>query len=494
VYAGVVAGVAVLALAGLLPRWPGLAHEVALPPLDLFADVRVLMARAPSAPLFVVGVVLAIIARSALLAAILGSTRRRFVYALRFYITVLVLALVASGLDFAGRAILYAYLIWGGLLVVVVTFLAVGAVPWTGRAKFRAVALIAYVGALAIIGDVWRRPGGASQVLIVPLSGALSVLVARRLATEPARRLSSRGIAIVTAMMLLIVVALVAVPRLRGSPDRTVAAPRSGSLLLIAGVDTSTGHGALFRLDPRALGFSCAQTFYYSYRGPGGGGPQGDARCPIHTGTPYGKVDTTRPLLSLASALHDQLVGLKPPVVVVTHSQGAFIAWSELTADGADLAKALVMLAPFDEGLAPYPRPGRDGAGAVGGAVVGLVTDVGRAAGISRFDPNAPLVRELQGTSGAIERLVARPLPRSMRAAAILARGDLPLEPRPWPHDVPEACPGWLAHAGLPTSSRVLAVAREFLDGRPMPDCPRWIAALGHASDAFGAPPPAATR
>ena len=45
IYAVLVAAVMVGALLGWIPRWPGLAQEVALPPLDLFADVRVLMAR-----------------------------------------------------------------------------------------------------------------------------------------------------------------------------------------------------------------------------------------------------------------------------------------------------------------------------------------------------------------------------------------------------------------------------------------------------------------
>ena len=43
--------VTILGLAGLLPRWPGILHEVALPPLDLFADIRVLMVQANSYPL-----------------------------------------------------------------------------------------------------------------------------------------------------------------------------------------------------------------------------------------------------------------------------------------------------------------------------------------------------------------------------------------------------------------------------------------------------------
>jgi hypothetical protein len=122
IYAALAAGVVVAALVGVLPRWPGLAHEVALPPLDFFADVRVLMARAPSTPLFAVGVGAALVARAALLAAVLGFTRRRFGFAVRFYLAALVPAVAASGLDFSGRAILYAYLIWAGLLIALLTF------------------------------------------------------------------------------------------------------------------------------------------------------------------------------------------------------------------------------------------------------------------------------------------------------------------------------------------------------------------------------------
>lgn len=80
------------------------------------------------------------------------------------------------------------------------------------------------------------------------------------------------------------------------------------------------------------------------------------------------------------------------------------------------------MLAPFDEGLAPYPPPGTDGAGVVGGDAVRLVTDLGRGMGISRFDPDAPLARELQGTPGAVRDLVGHALPRHVRAGAVLAR------------------------------------------------------------------------
>jgi hypothetical protein len=501
VYAVIVAGVGAAALSGLLPEWPGLAHEVALPPLDFFADVRVLMAASRSIPVFAFGVVVAIVVRAALLATVIGSTRRHFGFAVRFYCLALAPAVLAAGLDFSGRAVLYSYLIGAGLFVTVVTFIAFGAAPWVGRdalhnalaagarQRFRFAALGLYLVALTIVGTVWRRPDDVSQVLVVPLSGVLSAIAVRRLAAPPMRRLSPRMIAV--AVGATVVLALV-VPRFGGTASHVTERPRRGSLLLVAGVDTNTGDGAMFKLDPAELGFSCRQTFYYSYRGPGGGGPQGMARCPIRTGAPYLKSDTTRPLRQLAAGLRAQLVALPRPVVVVTHSQGAWIAWSAITGGNAAGVDELVMLAPFAEGLAPYPPPNADAAGAVGGVAVRLVTDLGRVLGISRFDPDAPLARELQGTPGAVVRLVGHPLPGGVRGAAVLARFDLALEPRPWPHGLAEACPGWLTHAELPTSSIVAATVDRFLDGGSLGTCPDWIAMLGHATDAFGAPGPAA--
>jgi hypothetical protein len=155
---------------------------------------------------------------------------------------------------------------------------------------------------------------------------------------------------------------------------------------------------------------------------------------------------------------------------------------------------ALVMLAPFDEGLAPHPSRGVNHAAAGGGIAVRLAADLGRNLGISTFSPDARLARELQGTPGAVERLVATPLPSTVRGLAVLARGDFPIEPRPWPGGLPEACPGWLFHAALPTSSKVASVVAGFLQDAKLTRCPRWIAAVGHATDAFGAPSPAASR
>ena len=148
------------------------------------------------------------------------------------------------------------------------------------------------------------------------------------------------------------------------------------------------------------------------------------------------------------------------------------------------------MLAPFNQGLAPYPPSGTHRAGAAGGAAARIVTDISRSLGISKFDPDAPLARELQGTAGAVERLVARPLPPTVRRLAVLARADMPLEPRPWPGRVRETCPGWLTHPALPGAAVVTTTIDDFLRGYAISTCPGWVTGFGHATDAFGAPSP----
>jgi hypothetical protein len=491
-----------LALAGVLPRWPGLAHVVALPPLDLFADVRVLVATAPSPLLFVVGLLLSIGVRTAVLAAMLGSFRQHRGFALRFYLAALVPALLAAGLDFSGRSVLYGYLVWGGLLVTLVTLLVLAPVPWThadrlrhglGTAfhfRLRIGTVVLYLVALMALGLLIRQPGRLVQVAVVPLSAALTALAILRLDRRPERRLPSWAAAAVTLVVLLALVgAVLVVPG--GAAPRPTTPRAAGSLFLVPGADTASGDGALFHLDPATLGYSCAQTTYFSYAGTGHGAGRRDAVCPIRRGAPYTKSDTERPLAQLRTTFLAQLATLPRPVLVVTHSQGAWIAWSGLSrhdrrASGVD---ALVMLAPFDQALAPYPRSGHDGRGVVGGEAVRLVTHLGKTTGFSSFSADAPLVRELQATPGAVERLFDRPLDRRVRALALVSRFDLPLVPSGWSNGVAEACPGWVSHGAQPTSSTVLAAASRFLQGASPGTCPSWVRHAAEVTEAFGAPP-----
>ena len=491
----------VLALTHALPRWPGLAQLVALPPLDLLADTRVVLATAPSPLLFGVGLLLAVAVRGAVLATMLGSPRRHMAFALRFYLAALVPALLAAALDFAGRSVLYGYLVWTGLLMTLLTLVVLAPVPWTGAARLRdglATALhhrlrigtvAVYVAALMLLGLLVRQPGHLVQVVAVPVSFAITVAAIRRLARAPERRVARWIPVVVTVgVVVAIVVAVLVVPAQR-TPSTAPRAP--GSLLLVAGVDTASGDGALFKLDPAALGYSCARTYYFSYVGVGRGAARGDARCPIRRGAPYTKADTLRPLAELRATFLAQLAGLPRPVLVVTHSQGAWIAWAGLSqhdprAAGVD---ALVMLAPFDRALAPYPPPGQDGRGAVGGTAVRIVTDLGKTIGFSSFSADAPLVRELQATPGAVERLFEQRLDPNVRTLAVVSQFDLPLVPSGWPPGVAETCPGWVPHGSQPTASATVGAAARFVHHAASAPCPFWVTQLAHVADAFGSPP-----
>src|SRR5690606_24229153 len=125
------------------------------------------------------------------------------------------------------------------------------------------------------------------------------------------------------------------------------AAPPAGTLFLVPGNGGSSGTSTMFLLDPAALGYRCDQTAYFSYAGRGDGAPRRDARCPITRGAPYTAADTRRPPAGLVAAFRAQLADLPPPVVVVAHSQGGWLAAAALTGDLADRVEAVVLLGAF---------------------------------------------------------------------------------------------------------------------------------------------------
>lgn len=498
--AGLVAVVMGLAGAGVLPRWSGLVYQVGLPPLDLLADVRVLTAEAGSPVVFVLGLAASVAVRSIVLALLLGWSRARLTFALRFYAAALAPALLAAALDFSGRAVLYAYLAWAGAGVLVLTSVALAPAPWTGTTRLRAAigeallaglrigVLLPYGLALALVIVVVPR-SGAWTIAAVPVSALLTVLAARRLTVTPVR-VGVGGVAApaCSAVVLALVLVIATVAGDADTPPRPER--RGGSLVLVAGVDTTSGSGAMYRFDPRALGFSCVQTHYFSYAGPGDGAPQRDARCPIQSGARYAKRDTLRPVRELADTFAEQIADLPGPVVVVTHSQAAWIAWEALARDGASDVRALVMLAPFGETLVAYPSDGEDGAGIVGGAAARVVTSIGRSIGFNDYDPDRPLPRELQGTADAAQRLFARALPTGVRTLAVLSRWDVPIEPEGGPDDARTVCPGWANHGALPTSADAMHATARFLDGRDPGDCPDLTEAVTKLLASMGAPPP----
>lgn len=496
--------VVTLAVIGVLPRWPGLVHLVALPPVDQLADLRVLLARSTSVPAFVAGVVVVTVLRILVLAAALGGLDRSGVtLAARYYLTLLPLSTVASAVTFAASASLFYLLFWIGLVVGLVVIALSAAAPWLAGGRLRTgyrsalgaglrlgtvgayLALLALLGGLADLGGEWAAVG------LVPISAALMALTARALVADPGWRWARRTVAALPAVGLAGLLAVVVTGPAGPSRATRLDPPREQTLFLMSGIDSSSGSGAMLEIDPRALGWDCENTRYVSYAGPGGGQPQREARCPIDHGAPYRAQDTLRPTRELLVLLEEQLAAADGPTVLLTHSQGVWISWLAAAEGRAPSLEALVLVGAFPDNPAPYQVAGT-GPGRLGGPILDLLVGIGRPGGTSVFEPDSPLGREWLAHPTAIRDTMAQDLPDHLRVLSVTSVFDHPLMPRGWRiHGAVDACPVPVAHPNLPYSRELQEAVTRFLDGEELPSCPGWRRAVGPLFRPFAAPPEA---
>ena len=184
-----------LAASGVVPAQASLVHEVALPPLDLCADMGLLLARTRSPLWFALGVVMAVTGRSVVLALMMGSLRR-WRMALRFELIALVPALVGAELCYSGQSVLYSALFWVGTAVIVIGAVVLAHIPWQQPQRLRstlahgvlhgvrAPTVLAYLIFMAVLSALVHDGGGAAAAVGVVVSLILTVSFARRL-TEP---------------------------------------------------------------------------------------------------------------------------------------------------------------------------------------------------------------------------------------------------------------------------------------------------------------------
>ena len=471
-------GTASLAAGGVLPRWPGLIHSVAVPPLDLALDLRLLAARAPSYSAFLIGMAASVMVRTAILGFLLTAVGARPSFggavarAARVYVAALVPMAAAAGLEFAGLAATYAWYAWVGLgltLLAAVSLMARWLAPRGVRVR-RIATVLGYLAALSVLGAVTDLMGPWAAPIAVPVSAALTAVMLGRLTRPAPRRRAPRWPGpLRRASAAAAILALAAGPSLlHGAPQ---AASTDAVLLIVPGVDTSSGVGAAYRLDPATLGFPCDRVFYYSYRGPGEGAPIGEARCPIRLHRPYAGAATQRPLSDLVSAFGDQVAAIRAkvgpaPLVVVTHSQGAVVAWRAAAEGRAPGITHLIGLAGLPHSPVGYPPPGRNGAGLVGSDALRMLSWGSRFLELGSFDPDAPLARELLAGRDGLEAVFEIPLPSGVTAALVFATGDLIVAPEG--HDLPDGRTETIdtTHVGIVESSAALEAVRSILAGR----------------------------
>ncbi|MGH2663794.1 MAG: hypothetical protein ACRDH8_13535 [Actinomycetota bacterium] len=492
----------VAAQAGALPRWPGLVQAVAVPPLDLFFDLRVLVARATSYPIFALGVVVSVVVRSAVLAALVGavggsgsllSLWRRCI---RWYGWAVVPVGIAAALQYAGLAAVYAWYWWTGfvLLLLVVPFFLGSVAGASGRTlggRFRLGATVATLVAYGSLGALARAVGPGATVVLVPVSAAVTAVLLLWMGgrLRIPRRKAPVGVAAGIVLLGLV------------SPPAVSPGPASGDavLFLVPGVDTSSGSGSLYGLDPEEIGFPCDRVYYYSYRGPGRGADRADAVCPIRIHAPYTKQETQRSLDRLTEAFVEQLGAIREAsggaaVVVVTHSQGAVIAWRAASVGGAEGISHLVALAGFPRTSAPYPPPGEEGEGLVGGDMLRFLSAATRRFTDGTFDPDAPLAREVLAPAGGLDRIFAQGLPPEVTAAIVFATLDEAVAPLG--HRAPGAASGGTVdttHTGITESEDAYDAVRRVLEGLPPPGAGSIASVLRSVLPGWGPPPNAPT-
>lgn len=468
-----------LARAGAVPTWPGLVHAVALPPLDLALDLRLIVARAPGYPQLAVAVAASLILRTLVLGALfvtLGVTpspRAAFGYAARLYAAATVVLAVAGGLGFAGLASLYAWYAWLGLGLTVVTalILTTRRLARPGTRLRRLPIVFGYLVALAGLGALGRvEPWGTAAAVVA--SAVLTGVVLTRLVAPPSAhggRTAAPAAAAATGFLL-------AAPLLIAPAAAQVPVAPDASLLVVPGVDTASGQGAAYRLDPVALGFPCDRVFYFSYRGPEGDAPQGEAACPLRLHRPYSPQATQQPLGQIVDAFDRQLVAIGTetggaPVVVVTHSQGAVVAWRAAARGRAGDVPLLIALAGFPHSPMGYPPPRVAGPGRIGADGLRALSWLSRVVGFGTFDPDAPLARETLARANGLEEVFAEPLPPETAGVLLFATADTIAAPEG--HDMPGAATLTIGstHVGIIESPAAEAAVRAILSGgRPSED------------------------
>jgi predicted esterase len=487
--------VIVVGVSGLVPAWPGLIQFVALPPLDLMADLRALLVYAPNAMVFAVALAAAICVRAAVLAYLLGGLdRERFLFAVRYYVLVLPFAAIAAVVLYSSQAVLFYGAYWAGLILTLAVFAAFGAVPWYGgqrlrtalgtawRRGLRAGTLGAYLTGLLVVGAVAFAGGASASVIAVPASAALTWFAAEALHRDPGFRVVRRLVAVVPAAGVL---ALVAV--MFASPDEAPGAeepddPRDGSIMLMSGIDSRSGVGAMLEVDPAVLRFTCEQTHYFSYAGSGPGQPQEDAACEIDHGEEYDAEDTMRSREELVGFLEEQTAQMEAPGVLVGHSQGVWLVWDAAVQERLPNIEHIVLVGPYPENEVAYPAADENGAGRVGRMIMGPIAYLARQTGQTEIDLDSPLGREWLGDADAIRETLAEPLPAGIDAISVPSFFDLPLMPEgPSIDGASDACPVPAPHPDLPYASQLVDAVNRFLDGEPQPTCPVWR----HATAAF---------
>jgi hypothetical protein len=206
----------------------------------------------------------------------------------------------------------------------------------------------------------------------------------------------------------------------------TPVRPATGHIaVLVAGLDSTGGGGAIQDVDTAALGYADGAVTQLSYAGGQAPSRRMIAGIPVND---YDKHDTHGDLVATGARLRQLLVDINRlhpgvPVDLLAHSQGGIVVRAALS--GADLwAPDLPVIA----NVVTMGTPHHGAVLATGGALVGVVPGSDALFdGAERLfaTPTGDSTTQLSSSSHLIETLDGRGLPAGTRVTSIAASGDL---------------------------------------------------------------------
>ncbi|HVF54232.1 MAG TPA: hypothetical protein VNC78_11615 [Actinomycetota bacterium] len=466
---GVAGGV--LILIGLWPGRGATATATAVFPLDIYFDMKHLLAEARGWAGFVPMAVVLVALRAAVLAATLWASGARpksgrflmlWARCARLAFVSAALLFPCAVLFFSGAAMRYAPFIWVGALG------GLGASLWGAR---RAAVIEAggkpaptvsgYLGyaatlmALSAAMSVLSRSGPVAVALLVASFGPLHCLFFlgwREQVRSPDVDRPGRAAIAVTGIAALVFFGASFYDRALRSPPPVATADTPGRLLLLGGADSTSTTGALTELNPRDVGVGRDRTTVLSYRGPG---------------ETYKGSDTRVDLGKVAGVVAEQIEAVRGQALLLGHSQASLILDRLFLSGGRGPDRSVELSPPPPvPPSVTVPPPGRAGRGKPGGDAARVFSGILDLVGLPGFDIDAP---------SAPVRLEAVVPKQDRPRLAIWALGDAAWLDGDWRRSDSINLVAFTDHVGVTNDERSLELARRFLQGNDVPgDAAGW--------------------
>ena len=508
-----------------LPLDPAMHPQLlAPPPLDLFHDLRYAFLLSPSYLGFVLALVtllgLRMLAFLLYWSVIAGLSEERLKNWLLFYGLALLLLFIPAGLTYAFAATQHSILFELYIVAVLVSLILLAPGPvlfdrsrqlkislWQGYAHLMArpltflglpmVMFVTLTGSGALIALVDDILGGpvrlavmASLVSLASLTvlglGWLYFLSVDDIAEEPG---SVWGHAVTAGLVLVVVVFAVNFSRSPWPPPplQWSDPPNDNIQVIMPGIDSATGLGAMVGYDMTFQGYPPERTVFYSYRGPGEG----------TTPLPYTFSDTHQSIQDSAQQLRRTLQRVKQAfpgqqVDIVALSLAGWIVRYYLLdlydpSEVPIIEHVVIFSVPGVGALAPFPPSGQHGQGFIGAQAMRLLFAFGRAINYSHVRFDSPIWRQIVYQPRFVESLTFPLHNPNVPELVLWSVRDLPglAGPRPLPGTRTVIVPTY--HADVPWHPKSLETVRRFLADRPIPKDGIWH--LIHRVSWYGAAP-----